>query len=114
MSRLKIDKYQTTQTIKMLEATFRDELRKYLQERTNRLIEIKAEPPKSAYEKWDITSLGDFQFGRILESCTNDAMCMFGTKYDREWTDEEGREMQEIIDSSLIELRDYMKTLTKK
>lgn len=98
----------------MLEPIFKDELRRYVQERANRLIEIKAEPPKSAYEQWGITSLGDFQFGRILESCTRDAMDMFGIKYDREWTDDEGREMQEIINLSLLELREYMKSLTKK
>lgn len=49
-----------------LQPEFRENLQKYLHDRAEKLIEIQAMPPKEAYEKWNLSSLGDYQFGRFM------------------------------------------------
>ena len=74
-------------------------------------ISNKIRPSEKLRAKWNLTSMADYQLGRTLSAWQNFGIREFSAKYHRSTTDHEEVEIWHIAEESILELREYYKTL---
>ena len=78
---------------------------------SNHTISNKIRPSEKLKAKWNLTSLADYQLGRVLSAWQDLGICEFSKKYHRSTTIHEEIEIWNIAEESILELREYHKTL---
>ncbi len=86
-------------------------LKEMFRDMSNHTISNKIRPPENLRVKWNLTSMADYQLGRMLSAWQNFGIREFSAKYHRSTTDHEDIEIGHIAEESILELREYYKTL---
>ena len=85
-------------------------LKKMFEEMSRQIISEKIRPPETIKIKWNLTSLADYQLGRMLPVWQDFGIHEFIKKYDRPTTDHQDVEIWDIAEVSFSDLREYYKT----
>ena len=86
-------------------------LKEMFRDMSNHTISNKIIPPENLRIKWNLTSMADYQLGRMLSAWQNFGIREFSLKYHRSTTDHQDIEIWHIAEKSVLELREYYKTL---
>ena len=86
-------------------------LKEMFRDMSNHTISNKIRPSEKLIVKWNLTSMADYQLGRMLSAWQNFGIREFSRKYHRSTTDHEEVEIWHIAEESILELREYYKTL---
>ena len=86
-------------------------LKEMFRDMSNHTISNKIRPPENLRAKWNLISMADYQLGRVLSAWQNLGIREFSRKYHRSTTDHEDVEIWHIAEESILELREYWKTL---
>ena len=86
-------------------------LKEMFRDMSNHTISNKITPHENLRTKWNLTSLADYQLGRMLSAWQNLGIHEFSRKYHRSTTDHEEVEILHIAEESILELREYYKAL---
>ena len=86
-------------------------LKEMFQDMSNHTISNKITPPENLRTRWNLISLADYQLGRMLSAWQNFGIREFSAKYNRTTTNHEENEIWHIAEESILELREYFKTL---
>ena len=85
-------------------------LKEMFRDTSNHTISNKIRPPENLRTKWNLTSMADYQLGRMLSAWQLLGIREFSLKYHRSTTDHEDVEIWHIVEESVLELREYYKT----
>ncbi len=86
-------------------------LKEMFRDMSNHTISNKIRPPENLRVKWNLTSMADYQLGRMLSAWQNFGIREFSAKYNRSTTDHQDIQIWHIAEESILELREYYKTL---
>ena len=86
-------------------------LKEMFRDMSNHTISNKIRSPENLRAKWNLISMADYQLGRVLSAWQNLGIREFSRKYHRSTTDHEDVEIWHIAEESILELREYCKTL---
>ena len=86
-------------------------LKEMFRDTSNHTISNKIRPPENLRTKWNLTSMADYQLGRMLSAWQLLGIREFSLKYHRSTTDHQDVEIWHIVEESILELREYYKTL---
>ena len=85
-------------------------LKEMFRDTSNHTISNKIRPPENLRTKWNLTSMADYQLGRMLSAWQLLGIREFSLKYHRSTTDHQDVEIWHIAEESVLELREYYKT----
>jgi hypothetical protein len=86
-------------------------LKEMFRDMSNHTISNKITPPEKLRAKWNLTSMADYQLGRMLSAWQLFGIREFFAKYNRSTTDYQDIQIWHIAEESILELREYYKTL---
>ena len=86
-------------------------LKEMFRDTSNHTISNKIKPSEKLRVKWNLTSMADYQLGRMLSAWQLLGIREFSLKYHRSTTDHQDVEIWHIAEESVLELREYYKIL---
>lgn len=86
-------------------------LKEMFRDMSRHTISNKLGPSEKTKSKWNLTRSGDYELGRMLSAWQNFGIREFSTMYHRTTTNHEEMEIWHIAEESILELREYFKTL---
>ena len=86
-------------------------LKEMFEDMARHSISKKLGPSEKTKSKWHLTSPGDYELGRMLSAWQNFGMREFSAKYNRSTTNHQEIEIMHLVEESILELREYFKTL---
>ena len=86
-------------------------LKEMFRDMNNHTISNKIRPSEKLRAKWNLTSIADYQLGRTLSAWQDLGIHEFSLKYHRSTTHHEEVEIWNLAEESVLELREYHKTL---